>query len=586
MTIKTPPPDPAVQNLATVFGNDKFYTVPRYQRNYKWTKAEVKQLMEDLVGFYNSTESYYLLGQLIVTTPDDDSYTHELIDGQQRISTLTILFAVLHKRLEELKSTSIYEVRNAYKNGEDGEPDCRIRVRMSGKASDSLMEYSVGTDVDKLTSTSISQGRLVDAIQTIKEYLVANGMYDDAEKLRAFAKKTLSSVLLTQLTIYDADQANAFYDRVNTRGLGLDASENLKNRLFQNVNESLYEDVSDRWSNAEVNLYDPKNPRSKDRTVESLLLHLYKAKSGKRLSSRSSLYDAWKEYTAKETDCIALSKEIESKSVPLNSIISGYGIWSNGTKHMNFVQNYAVRLAGSELSTSSKELLEKRVEAIAMLWLLAEQGENDYDTMASGWVSKVAELAKENSDPDIEAIIEATPASIDVKDLKKIAKDRIAELRYDTKRSGQIKRLRYVLARVAYEIDNGLSMAYYLKTTDKRFKDSDQGYDLDHISPLSGPMNPDFKNSLGNLALLKSKDNSSVKDADPRDKVQAYMETDASATRALCSGEYSSRLEKIVGPHRIAVVDGAEDWSEVNVQIRTEYYIDILIASLDKDLGV
>jgi len=70
------------------------YLIPRYQRNYTWGESEVKQLAMDINDYVNKDEkSHYYIGTLVVFKRDDGSF--ETIDGQQRLTTLSIMLSVL-----------------------------------------------------------------------------------------------------------------------------------------------------------------------------------------------------------------------------------------------------------------------------------------------------------------------------------------------------------------------------------------------------------------------------------------------------------------------------------------------------------
>jgi len=98
------PPEVESKNLAEFF--TKTYLVPAYQRNYSWTSTEVTQLMDDLFEYFDDQRSpYYLLGDVIVVDSDEADYVLELIDGQQRTTTLVLLFACIYKYLEKMHST-------------------------------------------------------------------------------------------------------------------------------------------------------------------------------------------------------------------------------------------------------------------------------------------------------------------------------------------------------------------------------------------------------------------------------------------------------------------------------------------------
>jgi hypothetical protein len=579
-------PSVETNSLSQFFPEDTNFIVPRYQRNYAWTPEEVEQLMVDLYDFSESSDPYYLLGQVILAESDKSDYTYELIDGQQRTSTLMVLFSVIHRKLKDIGSSATKGVHTAYKNGEDGDLDSRIRVLMSGDASKTVLEYSNGVDVKNLSADTNSQKRIIDAIKTVETFLSKKGISKDVDKLREFSKNILGSVYMSALVIPDPDQANDFFERVNTRGLGLNSSDNLKNRLLQKISDRGYEDASNLWTEAEQELF--KTGNAKEGSMQSLLSHLYRAKVGRGVN-HSELYKAWKDFTGSEDECWDLMASIRDKSGPLARIIADAGNNSDGTRHMKFVQNYPVRLAGSHLSTSSYKLLEKRVEAIAMLWLLAEKGANRYDTIASKWAIDVAQLGV---DATMQEIIEATSIEVSFVDLERISRERIADLRYG-KTDGSTKRIRYILARVAYELnlvgaDQNFTVADFLTTTktDGRSKKTTPGFDIEHISPKSLNEFEDMTDSLGNLTLLHHDDNKVAGTNTPRGKANKYQGSLCFATRALSeTPQANDRIENSISIYRVAVVDGTEDWNTDMVDARAKMYQHVLFNALQKDLG-
>lgn len=97
------------QSLNSFFGNAKsFYSIPDYQRPYSWGDEQVFKLWDDIIEAYNNQNSNYFLGTIVTTNGKDNRY--DIIDGQQRITTLTILFAVIRSFVTESESNyrSVY----------------------------------------------------------------------------------------------------------------------------------------------------------------------------------------------------------------------------------------------------------------------------------------------------------------------------------------------------------------------------------------------------------------------------------------------------------------------------------------------
>ena len=86
--------------LAKIFSSDFEYLIPSYQRPYAWTTDQTSELFDDLYDFYRSEdEEGYFLGS-IVLIKEEGSPKAEVIDGQQRLTTLTILLATIAAQLE------------------------------------------------------------------------------------------------------------------------------------------------------------------------------------------------------------------------------------------------------------------------------------------------------------------------------------------------------------------------------------------------------------------------------------------------------------------------------------------------------
>ena len=99
---------PASLTIKQLFNNsDSLYQIPRYQRPYKWADEQVDKLWDDLTEAYeNKTESYFL-GSVITAAPQDTSSYLDIVDGQQRITTLMILFAVVRDLYTNLNRSPV-----------------------------------------------------------------------------------------------------------------------------------------------------------------------------------------------------------------------------------------------------------------------------------------------------------------------------------------------------------------------------------------------------------------------------------------------------------------------------------------------
>src|ERR1700704_1859226 len=98
------------QNLKLVDVFRAFYTVPNYQREFVWTEEEVEQLLGDIRSEHvDGANSEYFIGSIVVCPGMGERF--DLIDGQQRMTTLFVTICALRDRLETLGDTSTAIVR-------------------------------------------------------------------------------------------------------------------------------------------------------------------------------------------------------------------------------------------------------------------------------------------------------------------------------------------------------------------------------------------------------------------------------------------------------------------------------------------
>ena len=92
---------PKYYSIKTLFGSDD-YVIPIYQRNYEWGEPQITQLIQDIVDYIlkskDTAKPKYYIGSLIAYERKlEGSVIYETIDGQQRLTTLTILLNVIKK---------------------------------------------------------------------------------------------------------------------------------------------------------------------------------------------------------------------------------------------------------------------------------------------------------------------------------------------------------------------------------------------------------------------------------------------------------------------------------------------------------
>jgi uncharacterized protein with ParB-like and HNH nuclease domain len=119
---------PDAKTIKKVFGDsDSYYYVPDYQRPYSWGDEQIEQMWDDINSAMKAGDKNYFLGPMIlIRTPNG----FEIVDGQQRLTTLTILFCVIRDLyLEKLKERD-KELANRIKDSIKSLVDDKYRLRL------------------------------------------------------------------------------------------------------------------------------------------------------------------------------------------------------------------------------------------------------------------------------------------------------------------------------------------------------------------------------------------------------------------------------------------------------------------------
>jgi uncharacterized protein with ParB-like and HNH nuclease domain len=540
-----------LKNVYDLFDSRVHYVVPRYQRGYAWTTEQVGMLLDDLEeAFSNSRDEEYLLGQIIVC-PSEDEDRHldrryvqwDLIDGQQRCTTLYLLLLAFYKKLKITKSddgaappreVSELHVLTTH-NLSSGKEWPKIRPASNGiEYLSALVNDEITPEVEGPTAAN-----LMSAWSQITEFL-DNFPPDEFEDFLEFFQQ---QVVLIRLELDESKHALRVFSKVNNRGLTLDDSDLIKNYLFQTVTSNdEFEKLAAHWDEASNILYDSR--LKKTQTMDFLLKLKAGIETGKSISS-SRIFDTWTENLKTEDLVKSFAKQlpIDAKTVrdlTRNEVrlTGGYSDWNYFTGLRKVVQHFEVLLAGSELNKDSYGYLNRLVQDRAVLAVLSKT-EKEFERLVHPWAHNLKDLKGEVSKA---LILEATKEA-DVLDgldeLFETAFLKIMALRYSTQSHQET--LRYLLARASKKVQDSIDsrdseLKSYMQTTSTK-RNSQKGFDLDHIFPKSptqfsnewkypsewSSMSDDAKassqakwiHSIGNLVLLHPRDNRDQSDALP-----------------------------------------------------------------------
>lgn len=230
-------------------GTEGLITIPFFQRSYVWNQDNWEELLADLLN----NEKSHFLGSLILKqqkTSTGDPKQALVIDGQQRLTTLSILVKALYDSFsDKLKLACIDSIRRHlfYKVNETDE-NYFIKIRHSHLDSEAFGTVisngieSVYIDYSEKTSTS----RIISCYSYFtKEFK----KYDETDRTRLFnSLLNTDNKILVVIDLEDSDNEQSIFDTINSSGVRLSAADIIKNSLFQR-----YINLSDK--EAAIKLY-------------------------------------------------------------------------------------------------------------------------------------------------------------------------------------------------------------------------------------------------------------------------------------------------------------------------------------------
>lgn len=244
--------------LGSIFSKEFTFVIPSYQRPYAWEREQTQELIEDLYSFYCSEDKdSYFLGS-IVLIKKEDTPDAQVIDGQQRLTTLTILFAVLASKLSgedkaEYKDFIIERGKKALKI----EPHPRLTIREVD--NEFFQKYIHQINIDELVDLELSflkteaQQNIRNNAQVIKDF-VETTIGADEDKLMDFGQFLATRCFLVAVSTPSQDSAFRVFSVLNSRGLDLLPTDIIKAELIGKIPAKKQKRYTDLWEALEIHL--------------------------------------------------------------------------------------------------------------------------------------------------------------------------------------------------------------------------------------------------------------------------------------------------------------------------------------------
>lgn len=333
-------------SFSGIISGDNIYQVPLFQRDYSWKESNWDDLWLDLMNAVETDTRHYM-GSIVLIKKDKKLF--EIIDGQQRITTLSIMALSCIQVLNDLIEDGIDVNDNKERK------DILMKKFIGFKSPKSLL-FSPKLKLNKLNDPiyssyliqfhkvpnprrePISNRNLIKAFDYFYKRL-KNEIYNDSsiDKIIDFIEFVGDNLQFIQITVVDELNAYLVFETLNDRGLPLTVTDLFKNYLFSRVDEEDHSHIKNKWENI------LKYIKYKD--FAYFLRYFWISRN--RLITEKELFKAIKRNIQTQEDVIEIISDLEVHAEVFNALSDPKDdLWRGNNevvKHLSELQLFGVK---------------------------------------------------------------------------------------------------------------------------------------------------------------------------------------------------------------------------------------------------
>lgn len=563
-----------------------FYVVPDYQREYVWEERQVTQLLSDVFEeFDNNHNKEYFIGSTVVFKDNNGCY--ELIDGQQRTTTLFLIICALKSIYKEwdLDTDTLDRMIKDKTVNSLGDSIDKFKLELQYKDSSNILTV-ISSLGDRPANLKGSAERLFNAYENIIAFLTQNFKKEKSDQLKKFFVYLYRKLKFIQIETPEINDALKIFETINERGIGLNPMDLLKNLIFRQVERDEFTKLNHRWQQL-VKILD-KNKEKPLRFLRYFIMANYNVNSpkGDEILREDEIYK-WITKPENARQC-NYEKEpfefvellIENASIFVKYFKGedhdGQNIYLNNIRKLgggSFRQHLILLLAGRRLPKPLFDHLAKQIETLIFYYFITREPTKEFERNFSKWAKDLIKIkTAEELDQFIKEKIEP-----EVNEKRNSYRSSFLEL---NQHSVQQYRMRYILAKIAQYIDQQRLGSYKPQNLDGYIT---KGIEVEHILPFTpenglrekiGEEYDEVKIKLGNLTLLEKSINASIGNSDFYDhKMGEYAKSTIYLTKSI------SVLENVGTNTAITRINqrlkSFDDWNQLTINERQEMLFEL-----------
>jgi uncharacterized protein with ParB-like and HNH nuclease domain len=229
------------RSVNDIFSVSKKYLVPRFQRQYSWKQEEIQDFWNDIIQQISYTKmkikhTEYFVGCMVLVG-DDSKSDYLIVDGQQRLTTITILLRSIVRRLNELGDS--LAAKALHKNVIEGiDDDGKPYFKLINETPKPYFQNEVQSlDHTGINTPQTDEEKLLSGAYDFFNKKLSGlkfGQFSELESVKAIRTQVLQYLKFILVTAKNEDDAYTIFETLNARGIGLTSVDLIKNWIFKN----------------------------------------------------------------------------------------------------------------------------------------------------------------------------------------------------------------------------------------------------------------------------------------------------------------------------------------------------------------
>ncbi len=251
------------QSFRQIMGNGLKYNVPRFQRDYSWQKEQWEDLWQDIVEAFNTKSNFHYMGYLVLQSSDNTDFT--VIDGQQRLTTISILILAALCELKDLieKQTEpeqnkkrIETIRGSFIGFTDPVSlQLKHKLNLNRNNDRHFKTYLCELSHPPVRNINRSEKLMGEALRYFQSQIKDHfNNQVKGEEVARLVESTVKSLIFTTITVGSDANAYTVFETLNARGVQLSTPDLVKNCIFSlidregTVHDEILKGLEDSWS--------------------------------------------------------------------------------------------------------------------------------------------------------------------------------------------------------------------------------------------------------------------------------------------------------------------------------------------------